>query len=373
MILKRRKYFITFDWYLFAIILMLSIISILTILSATRPVISDVQSKFYIKQLIWSIVGVVSLFFATTFDYIWFKRFAYPAYLSGIILLILVYIIGKSGMGAQRWLSLGIFTFQPSEFLKVALILAISKYLSGYKENLTKFSLLLSLIIFGLLPFFLLIKQPDLGTGVVLFLLFIMLTLSKGINKRIAIAILVISLILIPILGKNIWQSLKEYQKERIVAFIVPGAKVKGISYQIEQSKITIGSGKLLGKGFFRGTQGPLRFLPEKHTDFIFSVFAEEWGFIGCTVVFLLYLLLFLRGIDTAVKAKDSFGKYLALGITFMFFIYFLINIGMVIGIMPVVGKPLPFMSYGGTAYVSNCLSAWILINIRMRRLGLFY
>ncbi len=368
-----RKYVKKFDWYFFVILLSINIIGILTIYSSTRPVLFNIQPNFYLKQLFWLVLGIFSLLFFVIFDYTWLKRFAYPIYLCGIALLLFVFMMGKSGMGAQRWLSFGAVTFQPSELFKVMLIIAMSKYLSGFKRHLTKLSLLFSLLVFGLIPFFLLIKQPDLGTGVVLLFLFFILTLSKGIEKRLMVVIFVVALILIPVLGKNIWDGLKEYQKNRIMAFVDPSSDPKGIGYQIEQSKITIGSGMLFGKGYLKGTQGALRFLPEKHTDFIFSVFAEEWGFVGCVVLFSLYLLLFLRGIDTAVKAKDAFGRYLAVGITFMFFIYFVVNVGMVLGMMPVVGKPIPFMSYGGTALLSNFVAAGILINIRMRRLGLFY
>jgi rod shape determining protein RodA len=169
------------------------------------------------------------------------------------------------------------------------------------------------------------------------------------------------------------WEGLKDYQKNRIIAFMEPDVDPAGIGYHLTQSKISIGSGELLGKGYLSGTQGPLRFLPEKHTDFIFSVFSEEWGFAGCLLLLAVYLMLFLRGMDTAVRAKDQFGRLTAAGITAMFFVYFLVNVGMTIGIMPVVGVPLPFMSYGGTALLSNFIAAGILINIRTRRFELFY
>ena len=169
------------------------------------------------------------------------------------------------------------------------------------------------------------------------------------------------------------WTGLKDYQKNRIIAFVDPEVDPSGIGYHINQSKIAIGSGEFLGKGYLEGTQGPFRFLPEKHTDFIFAVFAEEWGFLGSVFLLSLYLLLILRGLDTASKAKDDFGRLLALGITFMFSIYFFVNVGMTLGIMPVVGIPLPFMSYGGTALLSNYISIGVLINIRTRRFSLFY
>ena len=185
--------------------------------------------------------------------------------------------------------------------------------------------------------------------------------------------IVLIALVSLPFMGNILWTGLKDYQKNRLVAFIDPHADPSGIGYHINQSKVAIGSGEFLGKGFLRGTQGPFRFLPERHTDFIFAVFAEEWGFAGALFLLSLYFFLIVRGLDTARKAKDEFGRMLALGITFMFAVYFFINVGMTLGIMPVVGIPLPFMSYGGTALLSNFISAGVLINIRTRRFSLFY
>ena len=203
--------------------------------------------------------------------------------------------------------------------------------------------------------------------------LFVTLIISKGVSRKIIAIALVIGLISIPFLGHIFWEGLKDYQKNRLIAFIDPGVDPAGIGYHITQSKISIGSGGVFGKGYLKGTQGPLRFLPEKHTDFIFSVFAEEWGFVGSLTLLGIYLILFLRGLDTAARAKDEFGRLLAVGITAMFFIYFLVNIGMTLGMMPVVGVPLPFFSYGGTSLLSNFIAAGILISIRTRRFELFY
>lgn len=198
-------------------------------------------------------------------------------------------------------------------------------------------------------------------------------SLAKGLLKKVIITIVVIGIISLPFIGNIMWTGLKDYQKNRLIAFIEPEVDPAGIGYHINQSKIAVGSGEFLGKGYLKGTQGPFRFLPEKHTDFIFAVFAEEWGFAGSVFLLSLYLLLIMRGLDTARKAKDDFGRLLALGITFMFSIYFFVNIGMTLGIMPVVGIPLPFMSYGGTALLSNYISIGVLINIRTRRFSLFY
>ncbi|MBF0536875.1 MAG: rod shape-determining protein RodA [Nitrospirae bacterium] len=366
-----RQYLKLFDWYTLLLLLVISLTGVLTVYSATRPILSSLQPNYYIKQLLWIVIGMVCVFAMVLYDYLWLKNFAYVLYIVGIVMLILVLIVGRSGLGAQRWFDLGLFSFQPSELFRVILIIAIAKYLSSIKGQLTKWTFISSAIIFGLVPFILIIKQPHLGTGLILLMTYFFMALSKKIERRILTTMLVIVVLLGPLLGKPIWKNLKDYQKNRIVAFIDPSRDPRGIGYQIEQSKITIGSGMIVGRGYLKGTQGPLKFLPEKHTDFIFSVFAEEWGFVGSVVIFSLYLLLFLRGVDTALKAKDDFAGYVAIGITFMLFLYFLINIGMVIGVMPVVGVPIPLMSYGGTSIITNFLAVGILINIRMRRLVL--
>ncbi|MBV6341272.1 rod shape-determining protein RodA [Candidatus Magnetobacterium casense] len=366
-----RKYLKLFDWYTLLLLLIISLTGVLTVYSATRPILSSLQPNYYLKQLLWIAIGLVCLFAMVLYDYVWLKNFAYVLYIFGLLMLVLVLIVGRSGLGAQRWFDLGIFSFQPSELFRVILIIAIGKYMSSVKGQLTKWTFISSSVIFGLIPFTLIIKQPHLGTGLILLATYFFMALSKKIEKRIVTTLVVAVVLLTPLLGKPIWNNLKDYQKNRIVAFVDPSRDPRGIGYQIEQSKITIGSGMILGRGYLKGTQGPLKFLPEKHTDFIFSVFAEEWGFAGSLVIFSLYLLLFLRGIDTAIKAKDDFASYVAIGITFMLFLYFLINIGMVIGVMPVVGVPIPLMSYGGTSIVTNFLAVGILINIRMRRLVL--
>ncbi|MFQ3573201.1 MAG: rod shape-determining protein RodA [Thermodesulfovibrionales bacterium] len=362
------------DYVTFFIVLILAIIGVLTIYSATRPPVDIFQQQdFYIKQIVWLLISIIFMLMVLTFDYIWLQRFAYVFYIMGLIALILVFILGKTSMGAQRWISIGPLSFQPSEFFRLAFIIAYSAYLSNIREPVKDKIYIKSALVFAFIPIVLLIKQPDLGTSILLFCIFVILSIVKGINRRFIITATIIGLISVPFLGDILWDKLKDYQKSRLTAFINPEEDTAGAGYHIYQSKISIGSGGLTGKGYLKGTQGPLRFLPEKHTDFIFSVYAEETGFLGSIFLISLYLILFLRGIDTALKAKDEFGRLVATGITAMFFIYFTVNVGMTIGIMPVVGVPLPFMSYGGTALLSNFIAAGILISIRTRRYELFY
>ena len=368
-----RRFIKNFDWITLLIVILIILIGIMTIYSATRPLVAGEHPRFYIKQTTWLILGIIALFLVTSFDYVWLSRFSLTIYIIGIILLITVFVFGKTGMGAQRWLSLGPISFQPSEFFKLIYIIMLSQHLSTMKSPISTTSLFRVFFSITFLPFILLIKQPDLGTSLIIMAIFISLILTKGLHKKIAILVIIISLISMPFLGNIFWGGLKDYQKSRLVAFVEPGTDPTGIGYHLKQSKITVGSGKFLGKGYMHGTQGPFRFLPEKHTDFIFAVFAEEWGFLGSLLLLLFYLVLILRGLDTAKKAKDDFGRLLALGITYMFLIYFSINVGMTLGLMPVVGIPLPFMSYGGTALLSNLLSVGVLINIRARRFELFH
>ncbi len=367
------RFFKSFDWLTFAVIIVLALIGIATIYSATRPITAPEHPDFYLKQMVWLSISVAALLIVISFDYVWLYRFSMPLYGVGFFLLVFVLFVGRTTMGAQRWISLGPLSFQPSEFFRVVFIIAASAFLSRSGQHIQKDVFLKSLVLFGIIPLALLIKQPDLGTAVLLATILVTLLLSKGVSRRVITAVVIIALISVPFVGHILWEGLKDYQKNRIIAFMDPDVDPAGIGYNINQSKISIGSGGLFGKGYLKGTQGPLRFLPEKHTDFIFAVYSEEWGFAGSLFLVAVYLVLFLRGLDTAVKAKDEFGRLLATGITFMFFIYFFVNIGMTLGMMPVVGVPLPFVSYGGTALLSNFIAAGILISIRTRRFELFY
>jgi rod shape determining protein RodA len=360
------------DWVLLLVPVILTLLGIMTIYSATRPVFEVFQPTFYIRQSLWLIISIIALLLSIMIDYRKLMKYAYHLYIIGILLLLITIFIGHTGMGAQRWLRVGPFSIQPSEIFRLILIIAVSRYLSMKSRPLNPLTFSSLVLIFGLLPFLFLYKQPDLGTAILLTGVLLIMTLVKGIERRLLVSIILVTLLSLPFVGSIMWEGLKEYQRNRLVAFIDPQSDPKGIGYQIEQSKITIGSGKLLGKGYLKGTQGPLRFLPEKHTDFIFSVFAEEWGFLGSLVMIGLYTLLIIRGFETAYYSKDIFGTLLSIGISTMFTFYVSINIGMTMGLAPVVGIPLPFLSYGGTALLTNFTCVGLLINVRMRRLTLF-
>ncbi|MBI4697574.1 MAG: rod shape-determining protein RodA [Nitrospirae bacterium] len=364
-----------FDWSIIVVALAISLIGVITIYSATRPILDAEQQSFYMKQIYWICLSLLFFFLVVSIDYMWFIRYAYFIYSVGVFLLIAVLIIGRKGMGAQRWIPLGFFSFQPSEFFKIFFVLAISRYFSGIEQkmDLDFKGLAKVALIFFAVPAILIFKQPDLGTVMILSFIFISVILTAGTKKKLIVVGVIIGLISLPFVGNIFWGGLKTYQKNRLIAFIDPSVDPQGVGYHINQSKVSVGSGGFTGKGYMKGTQGYLRFLPEKHTDFIFSVFAEEWGFAGSIILFVLYLFIILRGLDTAIRARDPAGSFLALGVTSMLFFYFVVNVGMTLGIVPVVGVPLPFMSYGGTALLSNFLAIGILTNVRMRRYALFY
>ncbi|KJU83352.1 rod shape-determining protein RodA, partial [Candidatus Magnetobacterium bavaricum] len=251
-----RKYLKLFDWYTLLLLVIISLTGVLTVYSATRPILSSIQPNYYIKQLLWIMIGLVCVFAMVLYDYLWLKNFAYVLYVFGIVMLILVLMVGRSGLGAQRWFDMGIFSFQPSELFRVILIIAIGKYMSSIRGQLTKWDFISSAGIFALIPFILIIKQPHLGTGLILLATFFFMALSKKIERRVLTTMVIAIVLLTPLLGKPIWNSLKDYQKNRIVAFIDPSRDPRGIGYQIEQSKITIGSGMIVGRGYLKGTQG---------------------------------------------------------------------------------------------------------------------
>jgi len=357
-----RKLFAHFDWLTLTTVLALTFIGLASVYSATHAQ----QPWVYRKEMYWIIIGVCFMLVAILLNYSLLDTFGYIFYGLSNVFLVLVYIIGSSFGGAQRWIDLGFFSLQPSEIAKLALIVALAKYFSsnpmphrgmGIKELVPPGLLML-------LPFLLIAKQPDLGTGIVLWMIFWSMVFIVKLRLR-----TIIGLVSLGALGAPLfWSFLKDYQKARLSSFLNPGADPLGSGYHVLQSKIAIGSGGFFGKGFMEGTQGNLMFLPEHHTDFIFAALAEEWGLLGSTIVLGLFMALIISGLNTANNSKDRFGYLLALGITTMFFWQVVINLGMVSGMLPVVGVPLPFISYGGSFLITSLVSAGLLLNVYMRR-----
>ncbi len=355
-----------FDYLTCILTVILIGFGVITIYSATyNPEAGTWLTGFCRRQLIW--VGIASGLGAILFifHYNIFYQLAYPLYGIGIILLIAVEVAGSTHMGATRWLSLGSINVQPSEFAKITVILALARYLSDRRlpppYNLKE---LIPPAIIIALPTILILKQPDLGTAMLIILISGVIIFVAGITRGTLVTI-GITAVSTAIIG---WQFLHDYQRQRILTFLDPEKDPLGSGYHIAQSKIAIGAGKLFGKGFLKGTQNSLHFLPEQHTDFIFAAYAEQWGFLGVLILLALYFTFLLRAIHIATEARDSFGSYLATGIAAIFFWQVTINIGMVSGLMPVVGIPLPLFSYGGTSMLTSMILISILLNIHYRR-----
>lgn len=362
-----RRLLAHFDWLILLLTLFLGAIGVLTLYSAVTASahVPGTGGSVYMKQLYWLAIGTTGMLFLLVFNYRWLNRLALPIYGFSLGLLILVFFVGKAVSGSQRWLMLGPVSLQPSELMKIALAILLARYFAENASE-TGFSLrkLWKPMIWTLIPFAVVVRQPDLGTSLIFLLIAGSMTLFVKIERR--------SLFCLSGAGVGAavggWFFLKEYQKERIFAFLNPEGDPLGAGYHIIQSKIAVGSGQLLGKGFLKGTQNALSFIPEQHTDFIFSVLAEEWGFLGAALIVSFYLALVVWGLSVAARSKDPFGTILAVGLTGMIFWQAFINIAMELALLPVVGVPLPLMSYGGSSMLTTLAAIGILLNISMRR-----
>lgn len=361
-----RRLVQNFDWILLLILVMIAATSLINLYSATFGLGRGGVSPVFTKQLYWFLIGFGVFVFMTLFDYHRLEQIAYPAYFFSIGLLVLVLAVGAVTSGSQRWISLGGISLQPSELAKFAVIIALAKYFNERVENTGAYRLrdLWKPFLMIALPCGLIIKEPDLGTTLLVVIVSFSMILFVGVKWRSLVIMIVSFLPVIPIA----WSYLKPYQKNRIMTFIRPDMDPLGAGYHINQSKIAIGSGQIWGKGYMDGTQTRLHFLPEQHTDFAFSVLAEEWGFVGSLFLISLYLLLILWGINIARNSRDRFGTFVAVGVVALVFWEVVINISMATGLLPVVGIPLVLFSYGGSAVVSTLAGMGLVMNISMRR-----
>jgi rod shape determining protein RodA len=360
-----RRLLTNFDLILAGLVIVVCLLGIMNIYSATTPY-KIVGTAYYIKQIYWMVAGLTISVVVCSFDYHILEDLSYWFYGFLIILLVAVLAIGRSSMGATRWLNLGFFNIQPSELMKIVIIITFARFFNNFHSvgGLTVRDMLFPISILAL-PAVLIMKQPDLGTAILVILLAVSMTFYVGLRWTTIVTFVCIT---IPVAWIGWVYFLRPYQKNRVLDFLNPERSRLGSGYHIIQSKIAVGSGGIAGKGFIEGTQSQLRFLPEQHTDFAFSVFAEEWGFIGCLLLMILYMSLVLWGLNIARRCNDRFGGLLAVGVTSMIFWHTVINIGMVIGLFPVVGVPLPFFSYGGTSMITSMVGIGLLQNISMRR-----
>lgn len=354
-----------FDWVLLGITMILGVIGLGILYSAVAAGEVNPNKVLFLKQFFWFCGGLLFMFCSFLINYKYFDRWGTWLYAISIVLLVAVLMFGRIVSGSKRWLVIGPLTMQPSEIAKLAVIIILAKYYARY-ANVNGLSLreMVKPFMLMLLPFGLIVHQPDLGTAMLILAISATITLFVGIERKTLGLIVSLCISAVPI----VWMLLKGYQKQRILTFLNPDRDPLGAGYHIIQSKIAIGSGMMTGKGFLKGTQNILSFLPEHHTDFILSVLAEEWGFVGTSMLILIYLLLIIWGLNIAHSCRDSFGVILSVGITSMLFWQVFINIAMVMGLMPVVGVPLPLISYGGSSVVTTLIGIGILININMRR-----
>jgi rod shape determining protein RodA len=316
------------------------------------------------RQLWWVGAGSIALLVVISLDYRRLVRAAPVFYALGIGLLVTVFITGRMVLGARRWIHVGPFTLQPSELFKLIFVLTLAwVFTSRWARPLTP-GAIGAIGALCALPFAIIVKQPDLGTAMTLVPILAAVLVGVGVRLKVLLGLGAAGLAVAPVA----WFFLKDYQRERLLVFVDPFRDPLGTAYNVIQAKIAIGSGQLLGKGISGATQSRLAFLPERHTDFIFAVFAETWGFVGCMILVAAYGLLVLRGFEIAAAAREPRGRLVALGITALFATQCLVNMGMVTGLLPIVGIPLPLMSYGGSSMVVSLMAIGLLLSIRMRQ-----
>jgi rod shape determining protein RodA len=362
--MRRILSFRDFDWTLLAMVLVLSAVSVLEIYSAT---LHTKYAGFHTRQLFWIAAGVAAMFLFAKIDYHRLLDWAPWAYAVCLAALVAVLAVGQTVLHARRWIRIGPMHFQPSEWVKLVLILAIARYFSNLGgHSLTWKDILKSFVLVGI-PMLLVIRQPDLGTTLTYTPILIAGLFLGGINLRQALILLAA----VSVLAVGAWSSgkiLKPYQKARLTSFVNPENDPRGTGYQIRQSLIAVGSGGVWGKGAAKGTQTQGDFLPIPHADFIFAAFSEEHGFIGALLVLLLYFSILMRLIQNAQTAADLPGSLIIMGIVAVLTFQIAVNVGMVIGFMPVTGIPLPLMSYGGSSVLFTFLALGVAMNVRMRR-----
>jgi rod shape determining protein RodA len=357
-----------FEWLLVLDAVILAIAGIALIYSATIPM-GAVGRSFVIKQTAWLCMGMTLLALLSFVDYRALDRWGIWVYVFILFALVTVSIFGRVTAGSRRWIDLGMMRFQPSEFAKLAVVIVMAKSLSErVRGPLTDWTEILKNLGLVLVPVIFVATQPDLGTAIVLLLVAFSMVLFVGLSKKIWTAIGGLVLISVPLVYLGAKYFLLDYQKKRLLTFLNPEHDPLGAGYQIIQSQIAIGSGGLLGKGYLKGTQNQLMFLPVKHTDFIFAVLSEEWGFVGCAIILLLFIIFILRGLTIAGRARDDFGTLLSVGCVSIIFWHVAINVAMVMGVAPVVGVPLSFVSYGGSSLLLSFLATAILTSVSARR-----
>jgi rod shape determining protein RodA len=354
-----------FDWTLFITVAALAVVGVINLYSATS-VSKGMHSDDYIQQIYWLVGGGILATLVAAIDYRHYERLGYVLYGAGVVLLLLVFILGREIRGSSRWIYIGTYSFQPSEFMKLFLLVALGKYLHDHpkSEGRTLKDLLVPAIIAGV-PTGLVLLQPDLGTALILVLVFVSVAGLTRVQTRSLVALGLATGIVAPVFWSY---GMRGYQNERITAWLNPNENILGYNWDPHQARIAVGNGGWFGQGFMKGSQNQFLFLHEQHSDFPFPVFAEEWGFFGSVTLVALYGLLVLWCLRVASSAKDRFGAVVAAGVGSIVFWHAVFNLGMVTGLLPVVGVTLPLFSYGGSSVMTILMGVGLVMNISMRR-----
>ena len=364
--LAEQKLFRNFDWILFAAVALIVALGVVMVYSATGAFIdfNDLINDYAVRQLIYAIVGLIAFGILTQVDYLVFARWRWVIYAAMIALLGIIFAIGQITHGAQRWIDFGSFQFQPSEIAKLMMVLVLAKFLADHEHDMSRWrNLALSFVVVAL-PALLVFLEPDLGTALIFLFSWAVMIVGAGISWRQIGALVGLTIILLPI----IWFNLQSYQQQRVLTFLDPSSDPLGAGYNVRQAQIAIGTGGLWGRGIGAGIQSQLRFLRIRHADFIFSVIGEELGYWGSFFFFLLYVVILQRMLRAADLSRTAYGRNVAIGFAAALFFQTFVNIGMNIGLMPVTGIPMPYVSAGGTSLVSLMLMQGIVESIRMRQ-----
>tara|TARA_R110001592_G_scaffold27763_21_gene102887 strand:- start:22523 stop:23650 length:1128 start_codon:yes stop_codon:yes gene_type:complete len=349
------------NWWLVILVFMMAAVGIASLYSAAGGSFDPWASR----QLARFGVGVIGMIVIALIDIRWWYRLTWPIYFIGLLLLVFVEIKGHVGMGAQRWINLGFMQLQPSELVKIAVVMALARHFHGASpEQARRLSFLIVPALVIAAPVGLVLLQPDLGTSLMIVMAGGAMVFIAGAPVWLFVGAIALCAISVPI----VWQFMHDYQKQRVMTFLNPESDPLGAGYHITQSKIAIGSGGVEGKGFLQGTQSHLNFLPEKQTDFIFTLWVEEWGLFGGIFLLCLFLFVCITGLSTSIRCKHNFGRYLALGVSINFSLYVFINIAMVMGLIPVVGAPLPLISYGGTSMLAALIGFGLMMSCGIYR-----
>ncbi len=350
------------DWTVLLIVMLICAVGVLQIYSATRD--TDYTSAWW-KQIVYVAGGLFLMWLAMVVDYHSMLHYVPALYGGSVAALLITYFIGEKTYGSKRWIPVGFGVhLQVSEFVKLVIILLVARYLTELRTDQLEIREMLKLAGLVLVPTALVMKQPDLGTSLTYLAILIACAFLAGLRWKYVAVIAIVTVVVLPIS----WQFLNEYQRGRIVSFMDPERDPQGKGYQMIQSQIAVGSGGMFGKGVTKGTQTQLRFLPVPHKDFIFSAFAEEHGFVGVTILLSMFFVLVMRIVQNAQTAPDRVGMYLCMGVAALLLFHILVNVGMVAGIMPVTGIPLPFMSFGGSSIWTFFLALGLVNNVRLRR-----